>query len=841
MIFLFFSCNPKFMYKASLFFLVFFTVFCSLLTAQDAIEKRELKAIYIEKGPKIDARLDEAFWADALTANDFTENFPEPNTPSHHPTDVKIVYTTEAIYIAAKMYDSAPDSILRQLSVRDDIQSVNADFFSVLIDAMYTQQNQFSFTVTAAGVQGDAADGDYVWDAAWKSAARIVEDGWIVEMEIPYSQLRFPKSEIQKWGINFRRSIRRYRESSYWSTIDPEVNGEVQQYGLLTGIEKIKPPIRLSLTPYAAAYMRVQNDGNPQTSDVQFTGTAGTDLKYGINESFTLDLALIPDFGNVQYDNLELNLSPFEIYYAERRPFFTEGTTIFNRGGLFYSRRVGATPSNYYNVYGQLDSNETILNNPDRTQLINAVKLSGRTRKGLGIGFFNAVTAPSYAKIQNVDNNEIRKIETEPLSNYNVIVIDQQLRNNSFISFVNTSTLRAGDFTDANVSGTDFKLTDKKNMYAIFGNAALSIRKLDPGFSTKDYQSGYKASFNVAKVGGRLRYSAGHSVMSKDFNINDLGFVGRTNFMTSSASVTYNFFKPFWIYNNLKINLGGYMDYLYNPTKFMRVEFYGSAWGTFKNFLTAGVDFAYQPWGYNDFYEARVDAQPWLKPVWGRIGGFFSSDYRKAFALDGDLSYRRFHNKTEEWNNADILEAELSPRIRVSDRFNLVLSQNLTIRRNNIGYVSRSRDTDGNLEIIFGSRFFQTFESRATVNYLFNDLMSLGLSARHYWALVEYNKFYKLEGNGNLANTSYNSNQNRNYNAFNIDLIFRWRFAPGSELNVVWKNIVLTDSNQLEYDYFTNFSRMFQENQLNQFSIKLLYFIDAYRLQPSSKRGRRLS
>jgi hypothetical protein len=272
----------------------------------------------------------------------------------------------------------------------------------------------------------------------------------------------------------------------------------------------------------------------------------------------------------------------------------------------------------------------------------------------------------------------------------------------------------------------------------------------------------------------------------------------------------------------------------------MRVELYGSAFGTFKNFLTTGIDFAYQPWGYNDFYEARTDAQPWLKPVWGRIGGFFSSDYRKPFALDGELSYRRFHNKTPEWDKADIIEGELSPRIRLSDRLNLVLLQNTALRRNNIGYVTRSQAPDGSRTTIFGSRYYQTLENRITINYLFTDLISLGFSARHYWALVEYSRFFELLPDGNLGTTTYNGQHNQNYNAFNVDLIFRWRFAPGSELNVVWKNMVLNSSGQLQYNYFTNFMEMFDDNQLNQFSIKMLYFLDVYRLQPAHRRGRRL-
>jgi hypothetical protein len=431
---------------------------------------------------------------------------------------------------------------------------------------------------------------------------------------------------------------------------------------------------------------------------------------------------------------------------------------------------------------------------------------------------------------------------TEPLTNFNVLVFDQQLmdRKNSYISFVNTNVTRFGKFTDANVSGTEFRITDKKNQYAVSGNAAYSYRLLDQELFSDKYQLGYKTNINFAKIGGKFRYTAGHSIMSRDFNINDLGFVGRTNFMTTSASATYNIFEPFWIYNNLRMTLGAYMDHLYNPTEFMRVELYGSVFGTTRKFLTAGLDFAYQPFGYNDFYEARVNAQPWLKPVWGRIGGFFSSDYRKPFALDGEISYRRFHNSSPEWNNADVIEGELSPRIRFSDRFNMVLLQNTAIRRNNIGYVRRFTDTDGNQNIIFGSRYYQTLENRITFNYLFTDLISLSFSARHYWALVQYSSFFNLLPDGNLGSTTFSGNQDQNYNAFNVDLIFRWRFAPGSELNLVWKNMTLNTSNQLEFNYFDNFAGMFDDNTLNQFSIKLLYFLDVYKLQPANKRGRRL-
>lgn len=807
----------------------------SSLNAQNIEGKQSLFATYSKESPKLDGVLDEACWQEAkATTEIFTENTPEPNTPSSMKTEVKLVYTTDAIYVGAIMHDPAPDSILRQLSVRDDIRSVNADYFTVYIDGMYTQQSSFSFTVTAAGVRGDASNGDRVWDGAWWSATQITEDGWIVEMEIPYSQLRFPKKEQQVWGINFERSTRRYREKAFWSKIDPEVDGEVQQYGVLLGIEKIKPPIRLSLTPYAAGYLRVDPDGS-----VRPTATAGADLKYGINESFTLDVSLIPDFGDVQFDNLQFNLSPFEIYYAERRPFFTEGTEIFNRADLFYSRRVGNTPSRYWNVAGQLDSTEVIVRNPDRTQLINALKVSGRTRKGLGVGVFNAVTAPAMADIENVLSEEVRQITTEPLANYNMIVIDQQFRNNSYVSFVTSSTLRRGSFTDAFVTGTEFRVTDNSNSFAVSGDAAYSHRFLDQELYTEESEQGYKANLDLAKVSGKFRWNLGHSILSDGYNINDLGFLFRNNYMRTNGNLRYNVFSPFWIYNNISARIGFYTEQLYLPSKFMRLEFNGNVWGTFKNFLTTGIDFSYQPFGYDDYFESRQAAQVWQKPVWGRIGGFFSSDYRKAFALDGRASYRRFQAETAEWQGADVIEGELEPRFRFSDRLNMIITQNTTIRRNNIGFVTNAT-VDGEAAIIFGARYFQTLENRITLNYLFNPQMSLSFSARHYWALVEYSSFYKLLEDGSLGSTSYNEEHDQNYNAFNIDLIYRWRFAPGSELNVVWKNAVLNTTDELEFNYFNNFTEMFQDNQRNQFSIKLLYFLDVYKLQPKDKRGQRI-
>ncbi len=808
----------------------------NLLAQVDTSGRNILTAIYTNQAPKIDGVLDDSIWQTAPIATNFTENSPNPGRAASQRTEVKVVYTTQGIYIGARLYDTAPDSILRQLSVRDALNNVNADMFEVSIDGMYTQQTDFTFMVTAAGVQIDANAGDEIWDAVWNSAVKIDDQGWV---DIPYSQLRFPKSEQQTWGINFRRNVRRTRQNFFWSAVDPLQPNQVQQQGLLTGIERIKPPVRLSFTPYLAGYLNHNyNDVTGQhTWSPAFS--AGADMKYGINESFTLDVALVPDFGDVQSDNVVFNLSPFEIYYDERRPFFTEGVELFNRANLFYSRRIGSRPERYSEASQDVDPpNETLVRNPERPYLINALKVSGRTKKGLGLGLFNAVTAPAFAQIRDNQTGEERSYETESFSNYNVVVVDQQFWNHSYVSLVNTSVVRFGDYTDALATGTEFKIADKKNLYGVEGSAAMSHRFLDNSHSD-NYQSGYRYDISLRKFSGNFTARLRQQAFSPDYNINDLGFIGRTNFIRSIADVQYNIYEPFGYILRMWSSLDFSHEMLHTPAAFTRIQI-GGDWGvTLRNFLSLGADFRVEPMGYVDYFEARTPGRPWAKPTWSRIGFWFSSDYRKAFALDGGLNYRRFWGQDVAWRNSDVIQGNIKPLIRFSDHFNMVAEANLSVRRNSLGYVTKLSNTGTEPTVIFGSRARQDLVSSISANYLFTDLISLSLRVRHYWAIVEYGDFWVLGTDGSMEATNYTGNHNTNYNAFNVDLIFRWRFAPGSELNVVWKNSILQAGSQPNYNYWDNFSNMLQSQQDNQFSIKALYFLDFFTLFKNKNTGKR--
>lgn len=805
----------------------------------DTTAKKKLKAAYTSTAPKIDGILDDEVWKTAAVATDFIEKTPNPGQAATQKSEVRVLYTTEGIYVGAHLYDKAPDSILQQLSVRDEWSSVNADNFAIFIDGMYTQQTNFTFRVTAAGVQIDANNGDEVWDAVWKSAVKIVDDGWIVEIEIPYSQLRFPRSEEQIWGINFGRTVRRSRQEFYWSEIDPTQGNEVQQQGLLTGIERVKPPVRLSFTPYVAGYLNHQYDGSKHILTPAFS--AGADMKYGINESFTLDVALVPDFGDVQSDNLVFNLSPFEIFYEERRPFFTEGVELFGLANLFYSRRIGSRPVRYRWARDQVQQGETLIRNPEKPYLINALKVSGRTKKGLGLGLFNAVTAPTFAEIEDV-NGERRTLETESFTNYNVVVVDQQFWKHSFVSLINTSVIRFGNYTDAVATGTQFKVADKKNLYGVEGSAAFSSRFLDQDLHSKRQQLGYRYNVSFQKFSGNFRFGVRQQTMSKDYNINDMGFVGRTNFINTSAWVRYNTFKPFGYILRSWSSLDFSYEMLYNPAVFTRIQV-GGEWGaTLRNFLSLGADFRVEPVGYNDYFEPRTPGRHWAKPTWSRINFWFSSDYRKAFALDGGFNYRRFWGEGA-WAASDVIFGRLKPLIRFSDHFNMIIEGGVTVRRNSLGFVTKTTlNGDPTESIIFGSRFRQDVETSIAGNYLFTNKISLTLRLRHYWALVDYGDrpFYLLTEDGGMEPSSYEGEHNTNYNVFNIDLIFRWRFAPGSELNIVWKQAILDNGTIPNYNYFSNFGDMFAAQQNNQFSVKALYFLDFFQVFGRNNRGVRL-
>lgn len=790
-------------------------------------QAKTLRAVRTPIAPKIDGMLSDSCWQKADVATDFIQRDLHPGQPSEQKTEVRFLYDDNAIYVGAQLYDTSPDSILRELSTRDN--EANAELFGIFLDTYNDDINAYGFFVTSAGTQIDArysSDGqDFAWNAVWMSSVKLNKDGWAVELRIPYSAVRFSKKEIQTWGLNIIRKIRRLRENSFWSPVNPTIGALIRQCGDLTGLENIKPPVRLSFTPYVAGIINHFPYNDPNVKNLTYNVSGGMDVKYGLSDAFTLDMTLVPDFSQVQSDNQVLNLSPFEVQFQERRPFFTEGTELFNKGGLFYSRRVGGTPLNYYKVASQLKDGERIIMNPSQTQLLNATKLSGRTQGKLGIGVFNALANTAYATIQD-STGATRQVQTAPLTNYNIVVLDQALKNNSSVSLINTNVTRDGAAVDANVAGTVFRFNNKTNMYTIGGSAVMSSRLFAD--STKP-DNGYSAKIDFGKSGGNFKWNVFGSTNTDRYNPNDLGILILSNNLETGVNLAYNVYKPFWKVNNSFNNVTVIYQRIYNPSAFWNFGIYGNHVTTFtKRFLTCGVNYGIEPVVTYDYYEPRTFGRYYTFPVNYNMGGFISSDYRKPFALDIDVNYRVFNE-----NQRNSLNLYISPRYRVNNRLSFVYEIGNELRNDDIGFVHYNPDTD---TITFGRRNMQTVNNILSSVYKFTNKMSLSFRLRHYWSTALYRGYYALGKDGSLALYNYGGDHNVNFNAFNIDMVFFWQFAPGSELNIVWKNSLLKRENQINVDYYANFRGSLNSPQNNMVSVKVLYYIDYASLRKKARK-----
>src|SRR5690606_31689609 len=326
--------------KLSLFLIVFI-LFSSSFFAQDK------KSIHIKRAdiaPKIDGILDDLIWENAELAEDFIQFRPDVGVQEkpYQKTQVRVTYDDDAIYFGAYLYDN-PEEITKQFQSRDNF-GLN-DFFAIVLNPNNDSQNDTEFFVFPTGNQADAISSpnigeDCGWNAVWESAVIIVDDGWIVEMKIPYSALRFSNKKEHIWGLQFHRQFRSDKSQYTWNPINPEVGSISLYHGQVLGIKDIQPPTRLMLYPYASTVISKEGDGN-----ITDEYHVGMDLKYGITENFTLDATLIPDFSQVGFDDVQLNLTPFEQQFSEQRQFFTEGVDLFTKGDLFYSRRVGNAPT----------------------------------------------------------------------------------------------------------------------------------------------------------------------------------------------------------------------------------------------------------------------------------------------------------------------------------------------------------------------------------------------------------------------------------------------------------------------------------------------------------------
>lgn len=778
------------------------------------IAKKTYAAQRISDAPKIDGILDDAIWEPIPIATDFVMVQPGDGTPSRstHPTIVKLAYDDEAIYIAASMLDNEPNRILRQFTQRDNIDQ--SDFFLIDINTYNDGENQTRFVITSAGAIADAKmsgnNEDYSYNVVWEGDISFDEKGWYAEIKIPYAALRFPKKEEQLWSIQFGRNILHLNEVYTWNYINKSLGKDTQYNGLLTGIKNIDPPVRLSFYPYASA--EVDNfDGNTISNF-----SAGLDFKYGISDAFTLDATLIPDFGQTAFDKVELNLGPFEQAFGENRAFFTEGTELFTKGDLFYSRRIGDTPIGFNNSQSRLLDNEIFIDNPDKVDLLNAVKVSGRTDNGLGIGFFNAITSETEAIIGDTISGLNRTIITEPLANYNIFVLDQQYNQNSSITLINTNVTRDGHARDGNVTGFLFDINNKKNSFNYTGQAKMSnVNKPEQNIT------GFASEFSIDRTKGNFRYGVAHEFANETYDINDLGLNFTNNYNNFRVESSYQIFEPTKKLNTFYVKVFADQQRRYIPNvetatgigaNYFAVNLERFAFGNYVKYTTES----------KDFFEARRPGKFVNYPANVVLDGFISTDYRKKFAIDISANYQTFFKSDQEQFRINV-----SPRFRFNDKFSVIYYIDYSTTNNRNSFIKLEPKQE-----IFGVRDVQSIENSIQASYNFSTKQALNLNFRNFWSIADFkeNSFSVLQNNGDLLPINYQitegNDPNANFNIWNLDLSYRWQFAPGSEAILLYRNSIFNFDNQSDIEFSKSLQNLFQEDLRQNLSLRLVYYID---------------
>ena len=777
-------------------------------------QKKTLNTQFTTEKIVIDGKFDEGAWLKADVAKDFVMWMPDNGTPEPHKnrTEVRVVYDNEAVYFAATMYDEDPKKILKELSQRDD--SGTTDRMGIFINGYNDGQQEFSFIISTAGVQEDflytETNGeDSSWNAIWQSKTQITDFGWTAEIRIPYAALRFTSEKKQTWGINFIRDFRRDRTFYSWNLIDNKINSRGNQEGVLNGIENITTPTRLFLIPYSSFYL---NSNATQKTKGDLKG--GVDIKYGINDAFTLDAILVPDFGQTTFDNVILNLGPFEQQFNENRPFFTEGTELFSKGNLFYSRRIGGSPT----INADLNDTESFTTYPAKVNLLNALKISGRTKNGLGIGVLNAVTEKTEATITNDITGATRKALIEPLANYNVMVLDQRFGTNSSVSFVNTNVTRNGNGRDGNVSALLFDLNTKKNTYNLTGDYKYSVVN---GFGI-DQKKGYNSSITFGETSGKFQFGGGAEYVSKDFDKDDMGIQFQSNYHSLYSNWSYRILSPTKTFNmfNIYVNLYSEFDNRSGRIQQGMVNFNLNSRTKKNNYY--GTGFNARPIKTYDFYEPRTQNQSGFLEIPEAINGYFyfSSNYNNRFAFEFNPSYGIVNEKGRI--NYGI---SISPRYRFSDHFSLNFNFDFSQQNNNIGYVG---DNSVSNEIFMGRRDRSTYINTLQGKFTINSDMNFNLSLRHYLSYATYNQYYSLQKDGSIVPTlNHTENSNSNFNAWNLDLSYSWWFAPGSQISILYRNNAALFENEFKRDLGTNIRNVIDKEALNHvFSVSVRYFID---------------
>lgn len=798
----------------------------------------------------IDGRDNDAMWRNAPSLTDFKQFDPTENGEPAFRTEAKLAYDAHNLYVLVRMFDPRPDSILSVLQRRDGLAL--ADDIIVGIDSYHDQRTGYMFRLTAAGAMADGyvfndGEEDWGWNAVWQGAAHVDSLGWIAEYRIPLSQLRYAPTGDNTFGVLLARTVARRGERIAWPTFRRSRTGKVSQWGEVPGFIGLQAPRRVELMPYSVARYGYKPlaDGTPRSAP----GTqVGADLKVGLTSNVTLDAAINPDFGQVEADPGVLNLSAFEQFYAERRPFFLEGSGIFrydidcNDGqctGLFYSRRIGRLPQ-LGNTYGDAAS-------PLQTTILGAAKVTGRLGNGLSIGVLDAVT-------DQVRGSQARTIE--PMTNYGVVRLQQDLRGgNSGIGLMVTNTSRRNDewtrdvlrgdawsggldgrhrfagnrfqlsaqLAGSRVSGTPaaIALTQQSNVH-LYQRLDASHLTLD---STRTSMSGAMAQVSLEKQGGGItRFHTSAWYMTPGFEINDLGFRTRADEVGASAWMGIRPTKPFGIFRRAGLNVNGYSTF---NTSGLAIGNGGNINGNgqFRNFWSGfagvGINNLFATYSDRDARGGPVVFQPRRMQMWMGTEG----DSRHAIAPSVfAFGARRLDGRGGTW------DLSAGAQFRVGGQLNGSVK---------IGYGRTIDDqqwngnyTDGGVTSYTFARLYQSTSSVTfRLNYTITPTLSVESYVQPFVSVVGFTDWRALaDGRSTDATlrfrpyTSRGAPEGFRYGQLRTNTVVRWEYRPGSVLFFVWSQGRDASGGSPDIGIQPAYSDLFSQRPQNVFLVKASYW-----------------
>ena len=850
-------------------------------------------AVQAEPGsPQIDGRLDDTVWATTMVISDFVQTNPIDGAAPSERTEVRITYDQEALYIGARMFDSEPDKIVARLGRRDGFTP--SDMFWLMIDSYHDHRTAFKFGVNPAAVRSDLVSsndmggGDRGWDPVWEVATSIDSLGWVAEIKIPFSQLRFSSAPEQVWGINFSRHIFRKSEAVRWSWAPNTERGYASLFGHLGGLRDIPAPRRLEILPYSVGksdFTEGADPENPFNDGSAYNVTGGFDLKYGITSDLTLDATINPDFGQVEADPAVVNLSAFETYFDERRPFFVEGASIFQFGAgsgghsfgapqLFYSRRIGKRP------FRSARTSNGYVDNPISTRIIGATKLSGQTG-GWSIGILDAVAERTSARIQTSDGTRSAE-PVEPLTNYGLLSLRRDMRGGaSGVGFLATSVHRQlndplleGIRSSAYTGGIDFFHRFGGNQFALTGtlsashilgssDAILAAQRSSARYFQRpdqDYVSldpnatsmtGYAVSAQVGKVSGNWTYSSDFFAYSPGFEVNDAGFETQVDRVFHGFRVSRRWLSPGKVFRRFHTNLNWTQSWNFGGTSLRRAVRMGAG-GQFLNY-----------WNFNFggslFFKGMSDKATRGGPLMEALGGwafngFVGSDGRKP------LSFAVFANTFKDSRGGWRANLGTEFDVRPTGALSLSISPHISRSRSNGFYVGRFDDEFADLT--FGARYlFGELEQKSINTTIRMDLaltpdLSIQMYAQPFIASGDYDRFKELTAPGSYEFHEYGSggestldfdesgnlysvdpdgsgpaqafsfrNPDFRFRSLRSNLVIRWEYSPGAALFLVWNRGQSGYSSDPSFSVFDELGNLFRDDQQNTFLIKVNYWL----------------